>query len=636
MKKKDVLNGLILLSLSTLFSCYEIVSVDQPACIEPGSSFSVLLEVDSEHQIQEIGALAVMLPSGWSITDSILICFGGMIGSLYPAGESINAPPFERSGYQWHLFVGLDYLQHSNPDSLTYLNFNIQSTTVNPGLYITEYVIGVHNPGSMPSVQWYDQENCWNAQHVWVDMDLPPINNNIFVDPDGFDGNDGLTPATALRTILAAIFRINADSLNPRTITLADGEYSPSTNGDFFPVRMKAYVSVIGVSEEGVTLNPESNLGVFEITGVQNVSLESMTITNTNATDYLTDALIRVESADPSITNISMTGALASPIAWIYCQNASPTLTNLTFSENNSWASYGFIYIENAAGIGPVELANIRIINNYSNWCTGLSILGGEVSVNNLVITGNQGITGIGVWGGTGHIYIDSSTIAGNNKSVQYPQYSAGILIESGLYQMHINNSIIWNDSIPEINILGNESDSTIVYSAYSDIQGGQDSIYIGTDANANIQWLEGNIDADPLFCHPTGGDFHLAENSPCAGAGEDGVNMGAFDVGCTVGLKNDSHNPNHYALHQNYPNPFNPTTNINYSLPEHSAVKLAVFNILGQELMTLLNEVQQAGNYKVQWSGLDKSGTPASTGVYFCRLEAGDYRQTIKMIYLP
>jgi hypothetical protein len=92
---------------------------------------------------------------------------------------------------------------------------------------------------------------------------------------------------------------------------------------------------------------------------------------------------------------------------------------------------------------------------------------------------------------------------------------------------------------------------------------------------------------------------------------------------------------PTKFQLLQNYPNPFNPTTTISYDLPERSLVILTVFDIRGQEVATLQEEERPPGNYEVQWNGLDGQGNPVSTGVYFCRLQAGDFSQTIKMVYL-
>ena len=80
---------------------------------------------------------------------------------------------------------------------------------------------------------------------------------------------------------------------------------------------------------------------------------------------------------------------------------------------------------------------------------------------------------------------------------------------------------------------------------------------------------------------------------------------------------------PVEFALSQNYPNPFNPTTTIEYALPEQSTVTLKVFNILGQEVATIVNGVQGASHFKAQWDGRNGKGHQVSTGIYFYQLEA-------------
>jgi hypothetical protein len=79
---------------------------------------------------------------------------------------------------------------------------------------------------------------------------------------------------------------------------------------------------------------------------------------------------------------------------------------------------------------------------------------------------------------------------------------------------------------------------------------------------------------------------------------------------------------PELYSLDQNYPNPFNPTTTIRYALPAQSAVSLKVYNILGQEIKSLVSESQVPGSYAVQWNGTNNHGLQVSTGIYFYRLE--------------
>ena len=94
--------------------------------------------------------------------------------------------------------------------------------------------------------------------------------------------------------------------------------------------------------------------------------------------------------------------------------------------------------------------------------------------------------------------------------------------------------------------------------------------------------------------------------------------------------IKNNLHLPSNYKLNFNYPNPFNPVTMINYQLPMSSNVELSIYNILGQKVITLVNEKQNAGYHQVEW---DASGL--ASNVYYYRIEVGNFVQTRKMIYL-
>ncbi|MCK4597733.1 T9SS type A sorting domain-containing protein, partial [bacterium] len=85
--------------------------------------------------------------------------------------------------------------------------------------------------------------------------------------------------------------------------------------------------------------------------------------------------------------------------------------------------------------------------------------------------------------------------------------------------------------------------------------------------------------------------------------------------------------------LHQNYPNPFNASTEIRYQIPEDGHVTLKIFNTLGQELRILLDVHQKAGEYGVLWDGRDARGREVASGLYFCRLRAGEFGKTIKMV---
>ena len=91
-----------------------------------------------------------------------------------------------------------------------------------------------------------------------------------------------------------------------------------------------------------------------------------------------------------------------------------------------------------------------------------------------------------------------------------------------------------------------------------------------------------------------------------------------------------DNSIPKQYELSQNYPNPFNPTTTIKYSLPKNGIVTIKIYDVTGREIRTLVNEMKTAGNYVVDFNGID-----ISSGVYFYRIKVGDFVMTKRMVLI-
>jgi len=100
------------------------------------------------------------------------------------------------------------------------------------------------------------------------------------------------------------------------------------------------------------------------------------------------------------------------------------------------------------------------------------------------------------------------------------------------------------------------------------------------------------------------------------------------------VTIRADAPRPLPDALIWNFPNPFNPDTAISFSLASGRSVSIAVYNALGQKVRTLVDGPRAAGKHTVRWDGHDDAGRSVSSGVYFCTMTAGKYRNTMKMLF--
>jgi flagellar hook assembly protein FlgD len=113
-------------------------------------------------------------------------------------------------------------------------------------------------------------------------------------------------------------------------------------------------------------------------------------------------------------------------------------------------------------------------------------------------------------------------------------------------------------------------------------------------------------------------------------------LNWFGLDIIVDVDSKYDkSLAPSDYALENNYPNPFNPTTRISYAIPIKEMVSLKIYNMLGQEVRTLINLPQNPGRYTVEWDGRTNNGEFTASGVYIYSIRSGSYVESKKMILL-
>ena len=287
-------------------------------------------------------------------------------------------------------------------------------------------------------------------------------------------------------------------------------------------------------------------------------------------------------------------------------------------------------------------------------WGGGLLVRNAKATITNNVFTENlsNGGGGIGL-AISGDDTVGIFDVINNTVVENRGNEGAGIANMRGTSTL-INN-IVWGNIGPKQ--IANQAEGTI-YVSFSDIQGGEASVE--NTENSITEWLDGNIDADPLFADSV--NFYLSENSPCIDAGHihfldpedpDHPNfalwpamrtrrsdMGAYGGADSLATRLSdkgvvSRRPAQFILYPNYPNPFNPSTTIIYDLPHTALVQLAVYDVLGREVKRLVDEQKSPGLHKITWDATNESGQRVAAGLYFCRMRSGDFATVIKLLFV-
>ncbi len=109
----------------------------------------------------------------------------------------------------------------------------------------------------------------------------------------------------------------------------------------------------------------------------------------------------------------------------------------------------------------------------------------------------------------------------------------------------------------------------------------------------------------------------------------------GSFTTSGATAVEEQETIPTAYELSQNYPNPFNPTTRINFAIPQNSFVTIKVYDMLGREVKTLINQQMVSGNHSIDWNADNNLGIKVATGMYIYRITAGNFVSTKKMVLI-
>ena len=339
----------------------------------------------------------------------------------------------------------------------------------------------------------------------------------------------------------------------------------------------------------------------------------------------------------------------------IYYGGGSPILYGNKISNNLATDGGGGICIQNGSAprIENNIITNNQVLNNTS-WGGGILCDDANPIIINNIITYN----GVAMGGGVSFYQNCKPTLINNTIVNNFAKYGGGIYCDVSSDPILVNNIIHSNTaSVGGDQVYINDFNSD-PYFFFNDVQGGKIA-FGGSGAGSNyFGYYQNNIDFDPLFRDTT---YNLSDSSQCIGAGIDSIEINGTMYHCPAfckmgnprpspagsnpdigpcenplpfpkitDVKQESTIPKEFALYQNYPNPFNPNTTIKYSLPISSFVTLKVYDILGNEIITLVNERKSAGNYSVNFNA---SNLPS--GIYFYRMQAGGFASTKKFVLL-
>jgi hypothetical protein len=278
----------------------------------------------------------------------------------------------------------------------------------------------------------------------------------------------------------------------------------------------------------------------------------------------------------------------------------------------------------------------------------GLNLYQSSPILQNVNIYENNASKGGGIYCyGSGPLVLNS-TISDNTSS-----FGGGIYAGAGS-DIEVVNTILWDNVPNEIMIQGVYTANSAEI-AYSDIEGGEEGVIIS--GNGTLNWLEGNIDENPLFMNSGDHPYALSDGSPCIDAGTqdttglnlpnsdilgnkriwdgDGngiavIDMGAYEFGSIQTGMDKIPVQGSNLMVSCYPNPFSGSITFDYEIQEYGTVTLTIFNQIGDEILVLVNEQLPKGNHLMNWNA---ERLPA--GVYFLQLKTENHAMVMKIIKL-
>lgn len=467
----------------------------------------------------------------------------------------------------------------------------------------------------------------WYADPIqFFDFDIlngivDQIDGDIYVSTDGDNNNSGLSWDEPLQTIRCSLSRAASDELNPVTVHLAPGVYSPTITEEYFPIQPIDYFRLLGENE--VILDAETQASVIVIKNKNEVVIENLQIQNGHATD---GGGVNIQNSQTLLKNLNIVSNTSSYSGGgLYLENSQVTLSDLFIKNNASLNYHGVIQIINS----EVDIFNTTIDSNQAVDFGGIVASFSELNIVGSQISNNSGGTftsGLGLYYTKANIV--NTTFSGNLAD----DYWRGSIFAYDSVDLNLMNCIFWDDLENwDVIVQGDDYQSKIAISN-SSLTKGESSI--GTNGNVVVEYDVSNISGDPVFTGEGLFPYQISEFSPCINMGNPDttglflpssdlagnpriyngcVDMGAFEWGPFVGLRNHTYQNIDVEI---YPNPFVVSTTIAYHLKEDCYVSIQMFNSNGKLVSEPINQRQVKGWHQVQWDAKQKNG------IYFCRVQ--------------
>ena len=502
------------------------------------------------------------------------------------------------------------------------------------------------------------------------------IDQDLYVAPDGNNNNSGLTENDPLQTIAWAQTLIKRNDENPNTIHIDSGIYSPSMNNQKYPLNIKHGVKYIGISFNETILDAEGQTPFIRFFSFENlypsVNFQNLTLINGYQLSVSSAGAIDIYyQADIILKNVKIDNCFGWIGSAIQANDGYYDFDNVVIQNNFGGDAISLVAnYQNQNPVLDVKIINSLIQNNTPGIEEGsgggislhghtnivgeyyAKLINCEISSNHDNFYNSQ--TGLG---GSSSITVDRNLITdlvnctiGNNSL----SYSTGCVISVvNNSELNLYNTILYNNDGYSMNLW----EDAVVNISHSLIEGGDDNVNYYYPL-AIVNWLDGNLDENPMFDSLGIYPFALLGNSPCIDAGTldlpagielpefdltgnpriygETIDMGAYEYQDSVSVHEDMITLVTHTKISNFPNPFNPSTTIKLDLAESGKIDLAIYNIKGQKVKTLLDAYSSKGHFEITWQGIDDNKRSVSSGQYFIKLKVnGKERAVSKCVLL-